>query len=125
MLSSRTKAHFLGVALFLQMSGFECLQPSVCSSVSSGSKGLRWSSLFLGNSFIRIRSKQRQPSIHVLVSCACRLQGTGDSLLAYGDDQHKASGRKLKRLARRCFDEITSGHILSQYSSASPADLGA
>ena len=72
-----------------------------------------------------LRSKQRQPSIHVLVSCACRLQGTGDSLLAYGDDQHKASGRKLKRLARRCFDQITSGYILSQYSSASSADLGA
>jgi hypothetical protein len=86
-----------------------------------------FSTVWLGKqeSYYRgLRSKQRQPSIHVLVSCACRLQGTGDSLLAYGDDQHKASGRKLKRLARRCFDEITSGHILSQYSSALPAALG-
>jgi len=86
-----------------------------------------FSTVWLGKqeSYYRgLRSKQRQPSIHVLVSCACRLQGTGDSLLAYGDDQHKASGRKLKRLARRCFDEITSGHILSLYSSASPVALG-
>jgi hypothetical protein len=64
-----------------------------------------------------LRSKQRQPSTHVLVSCACRLQGTGDSLLIYGDDQLRARGRKLKRLARRCFEEITNSDRLNDYAA--------
>jgi hypothetical protein len=64
-----------------------------------------------------LRNKNRQPSMHVLVSCACRLQGTGDSLLVYGDDQLRAKGRRLKRLARRCFAEITSSDKLAQYAA--------
>ena len=64
-----------------------------------------------------LRNKNRQPSMHVLVSCACRLQGTGDSLLVYGDDQLKAKGRRLKRLARRCFAEITSSDKIAQYAA--------
>jgi len=63
-----------------------------------------------------LRNKNRQPSMHVLVSCACRLQGRGDSLMIYGDDQLKARGRRLKRLAKRCFDEITSGDKLVHYA---------
>ena len=71
-----------------------------------------FSTVWLGRqeSYYRgLRSKQRQPSIHVLVSCACRLRGAGDDLLAHGDHQHRASGRKLKRLAHSCLDQITSG----------------
>lgn len=64
-----------------------------------------------------LRNKNRQPSMHVLVSCACRLQGTGDSLLVYGDDQLRAKGRRLKRLARRCFAEITSSDKIAQYAA--------
>ena len=64
-----------------------------------------------------LRNKNRQPSMHVLVSCACRLQGTGDSLLVYGDDQLRAKGRRLKRLARRCFAEITSCDKIAQYAA--------
>ena len=64
-----------------------------------------------------LRNKKRQPSMHVLVSCACRLQGRGDSLLVYGDDQHKAKGRKLKRLAKRCFEEISNSDKISFYAA--------
>jgi len=64
-----------------------------------------------------LRNKNRQPSMHVLVSCACRLQGTGDSLLVYGDDQLRAKGRRLKRLARRCFAEITSSDKIARYAA--------
>lgn len=63
-----------------------------------------------------LRNKNRQPSMHVLVSCACRLQKTGDSLLIYGDNQLQARGRRLKRLARRCFAEITSSDEIAQYA---------
>lgn len=64
-----------------------------------------------------LRNKNRQPSMHVLVSCACRLQRTSDSLLVYGDDQLRAKGRRMKRLARRCFAEITSSERISQYAA--------
>jgi len=86
-----------------------------------------FSTIWLGKqeSYYRgLRSKQREPSLPVLVSCACRLQGTGDSLLAYGDDQHRASGRKLKRLARRCFDQILNGHNLNAEGSGMMTSSG-
>ena len=38
-LSSLTNAHFFSVELFLQLSGFECLQPSVWVSVSCSESG--------------------------------------------------------------------------------------
>ena len=79
-----------------------------------------FSTMWLGKheSYYRgLRSKQREPSTHVLVSCACKLQGVGDNFLTYGDSHHKTQGRKLKRLARRCFEEITNNTRLTDYAA--------
>ena len=57
-----------------------------------------------------LRSKSRKPSMAVLVACASKMKGLGDSLTVYGDDKIRAKGRKLKRLARRCIDEMTNGN---------------
>ena len=84
------------------------------------SNSSEFSTIWLGKheSYYRgLRSKQRQPSTHVLVSCACKLQGVGDNFLAYGDSHHKIQGRKLKRLARRCFEEITNSTRLTDYAA--------
>jgi hypothetical protein len=53
-----------------------------------------------------LTSKHTQPSIKVLATCACSLQNKGDSLVLYGDLDSKSKGKKLKKLARKCFDEI-------------------
>ena len=64
-----------------------------------------------------LRSKQRKPSMYVLVSCACRLQDRGDSLIAYGDRELRARGRRFKQLSKRCFDVISCSDSRAEYAA--------